>query len=225
MPSSVLIIGASRGLGAEFVKQYQASGFRVIATARKAADVKALTAMGVEAHRLDVTKADHFIALKEAIGRRALDVAVYNAGVYGPNSRVIEPVTAKDFDAVMHANVLGAIHAIAAIGPAVARAKGKLALVSSKMGAKSSMTLHNAVTYRASKAAANAVVKAAANQFAEKGVTTIAFHPGWVRTDMGGSGADISPEESIAGMRAVLSGLSAKDNGKFFNYNGELLAW
>jgi NAD(P)-dependent dehydrogenase (short-subunit alcohol dehydrogenase family) len=229
---TILIIGASRGLGLEFVKQYLAAGDKVIATARKAADVKKLTALGATACQVDVTQADGFVALKALLGRKSVDVAIYNAGVFGPHSAGVDGITKADFDAVMRANVWGAMQAVPAIAPSVARAKGVLAFVSSTMGSIANMSNASAVTYRASKTALNAVMKATAfewgNKADGKGLVAFSFHPGWVKTDMGGTGADIDAQVSITGMRKVIAAAQAdakKFNGGFVDYQGKTLPW
>jgi NAD(P)-dependent dehydrogenase (short-subunit alcohol dehydrogenase family) len=104
-------------------------------------------------------------------------------------------------------------------------ARGKLAVVSSRMGSLSLMTSTASWLYRASKAALNATVRAASLELGPHGVVCIAFHPGWVRTDMGGGSADIDVKTSVEGMRRVLATANDSSNGKFINYNGEQLSW
>jgi NAD(P)-dependent dehydrogenase (short-subunit alcohol dehydrogenase family) len=224
---TVLIIGASRGLGLEFVNQYLADGWKVMATARKASDVKRLAALGATACKVNVTEPADFAALKTLLARKSIDVAIYNAGVFGPRTSGVEAVEKADFDAVMRANVWGAMHATPAVAPAVARAKGKgvFVFVSSTMGSITKMSGPNAVIYRASKSALNAVVKAASLEWGSKGVVSFVIHPGWVKTDMGGQSADIEPSTSIAGMRKVIATTTAKRNGGFFDYTGEAMPW
>jgi NAD(P)-dependent dehydrogenase (short-subunit alcohol dehydrogenase family) len=93
------------------------------------------------------------------------------------------------------------------------------------MGSIGLMSGSGSITYRASKAALNAVVKAASMEWGPQGVICLTFHPGWVKTDMGGANADIEPSVSIAGMRKVIAGASAESNGRFFDYTGKELAW
>ncbi|MBI3715948.1 MAG: SDR family oxidoreductase [Betaproteobacteria bacterium] len=224
MPT-VLILGASRGLGREFVRQYLADGAKVIATARKKSDVAALEKEGVVAFQLDVTRPDDFLALKKSLARRSLDVAIYNAGVTGPRLSGVSAIDKADFNAVMQTNVMGAMHAVPVLAPMLAKAQGKFAFVSSKMGSIGLMSTASSGLYRASKSALNAVMKAASLEWGPQGVTLFAFHPGWVKTDMGGAGADIDVATSIAGMRKVIAGASVKTNGKFINYDGTEFPW
>jgi NAD(P)-dependent dehydrogenase (short-subunit alcohol dehydrogenase family) len=222
---TVLIIGASRGLGFEFAQQYLADGWKVMATARKQVDVKKLEALGASACKLNVTSPADFAALKTMLARKLINVAIYNAGVFGPHTRGVEAISKSDFDMVMHANVWGAMHAIPAIAPSVARGKGVFAFVSSTMGSIAKMGGPNAVVYRASKSALNAVVKAASLEWADKEVVSFVMHPGWVKTDMGGQAADIEKNESVAGMRKVIADAGSKHNGSFFDYTGKVLPW
>jgi NAD(P)-dependent dehydrogenase (short-subunit alcohol dehydrogenase family) len=221
----LLIVGASRGIGLEFVRQYAAAGAQVRATHRRPADAAALTALGAQPLALDVTDTAAIAALGQRLAQGALDVAVINAGVYGPRTQGIEAVTPADFDAVMHTNVLASMHLIPALAPALVAGRGKLAVISSVMGLKSRITQPSGWLYRASKAALNMVVKAASIELGRQGVVCMAFHPGWVRTDMGGAEADIDTAASVAGMRYVIEQASISHNGKFLNYTGEQFDW
>jgi len=152
-------------------------------------------------------------------------VCIYNAGVLGSREGPSVAPSKEVFDQVMHANVFGPMQAIPVVAPALLKAKGKFAFVTSKMGSISEMASSVAPTYRASKAALNAFVKATSIEYGPQGMTSFVMHPGWVKTDMGGSNADIEPSVSIAGMRRVIATATADANGKFFNYDGSEIAW
>lgn len=222
---SVLIIGASRGLGLEFVRQYRADGWLTLGTCRSPEQDALLTSAGATALRLDVRDANSFANLGKALSGTSIDVCIYNAGVLGPQNNGAVPCSKAEFDTVMHTNVLGPLRAIPLVAPALVRTKGTFAFISSRMGSIGLQTTATRVTYRASKAALNAVVKTAAIEWAPQGITCISLHPGWVKTDMGGSDADIDPPTSISGMRTVIAKATAADAGKFFDYTGEELAW
>ncbi|MBL8302849.1 MAG: SDR family NAD(P)-dependent oxidoreductase, partial [Ideonella sp.] len=142
---------------------------------------------------------------------------------YGPRTAGLEPPSAADFDAVMHTNVLGPMRVIPQLADGLAPG-ARLAVISSRMGSIGSRAATGGWLYRASKAAVNSVLKDASLVLAGRAVC-VAFHPGWVRTDMGGAGADIEAEVSVAGMRGVLAGLAAGDNGRFLNHDGSEIPW
>ena len=224
MRPAVLVVGASRGIGLEFVRQYRADGARVLATHRAAADVARLRALGAEPLPLDVLDAGAIAGLGRRLAGERLDVAIFNAGVFGPRTPGVVAPEAEAFDMVMHTNVLAAMRLIPLLAPALAGG-GRLAVLSSRMGSLSLMQSSSGWLYRASKAALNAVLKAASVELGAQGIVCVALHPGWVRTDMGGAGADIDAADSVAGMRRVIAAADAASNGGFFDYGGERLAW
>jgi NAD(P)-dependent dehydrogenase (short-subunit alcohol dehydrogenase family) len=222
---TVLVIGASRGIGLEFVRQYAADGARVIGTVRRDEDAAKLRELGAKPLLLDVLDEAAVGSFGEQLHGERLDVAIVNAGVYGPRTSAIAAPGGLDFDQVMHTNVRAPMQLIPQLLPGLAAAAGKLALVSSRMGSLSLMSSTSGWLYRASKAAANAALRAASLELGPHGIVCIAFHPGWVRTEMGGAGADIDAATSVAGMRRVLAAANASQNGKFLNFNGEQLSW
>jgi len=223
MSSSVLIIGASRGIGLEFVRQYREAGAKVVATARSDAGLATLQALGAKALRLDVADTASASGLAWQIDGEQFDVLILNAGLLGPRLAPLQSPTQADFDAVMHTNVLGPMRVLPQLSDALAPG-AKLALLSSRMGSIGLRSSADSWLYRASKAATNSVMKDASIAFAGR-ATCISFHPGWVQTEMGGAGADIDVQTSVSGMRRVLAGLRPEHNGQFFNYDGSPLAW
>jgi NAD(P)-dependent dehydrogenase (short-subunit alcohol dehydrogenase family) len=217
-----LIIGASRGIGAEFVYQYRSEGWQVTATARSDEALAALRAQGATAIALDVTSAESSSRLAWQLDGAAFDVIVHVAGVLQRSAGLVPPTDA-DFDRTMHANVLAPMRVLPQLVDMLAPG-AKLALISSKMGSMGARASTSSWLYRASKAAANSVLKDLSIEWAGK-ATCVSFHPGWVRTDMGGSGADITAQESVAGMRRVIAGLTPQDNGCFLNYDGSEIPW
>ncbi len=221
--STALIIGASRGIGHELARQYLADGWRVLATARKPEDCASLAALGAEAHQLDITSIEGVAGLGWKLDGEQLEVAILNAGVYGPRHDGFP--SEQDFDSVMHTNVLAAMRLLPIVAPMVATAHGKLAVISSRMGSIGARTSTTGSLYRASKAALNSVLTDTAIAFGSKGATCVALHPGWVRTGMGGAGADLTVEQSAAGLRTTLAGITKADNGRFINYDGTPIPW
>jgi NAD(P)-dependent dehydrogenase (short-subunit alcohol dehydrogenase family) len=219
------VIGASRGIGLEFVQQYVADGEQVIGTARSDGGIAALRAAGAEAMSLDVLDEAAVATFGARLAGRPIDVAIINAGVYGPRVSAVTPPGSAEFDLVMRTNVRAPMQLIAALAEPVASARGRLAVISSRMGSMSLMSSSAGWLYRASKAAVNAAVKAASLDLGPRGIVCVAFHPGWVRTDMGGAAADIDVATSVSGMRRVLASANESHNGKFLNFSGEQLSW
>ncbi|MCB1956131.1 MAG: SDR family NAD(P)-dependent oxidoreductase, partial [Rhodocyclaceae bacterium] len=200
MPRTVLIAGASRGLGLEFVQQYAADGWQVFAGLR--APSEARFPAGTTALPLDVCRTDSIAALQDALPER-LDCVVVCAGAIGNKDSDFATPSADDFDTVMQTNVRGPIALIETLAPRMAPG-GTIAVLSSRMGSIADAESPFALLYRCSKAATNMLVKCASQAFAESGPRVIALHPGWVRTDMGGPQAPLMPPESVAGMRTVI---------------------
>lgn len=220
---NILIIGASRGIGLEFARQYRAAGDRVVATARSDEGLAKLTELGCQAFALDVTDAASVFGLASRINGERFDVAIVNAGVVGPRTTALQTPSEEDFDAVMHTNVLGPMRVIPQLAEALAPG-ARLAVLSSRMGSMSLRTHASSWLYRASKAAVNSVLKDVSLTLAERAIC-VAFHPGWVRTDMGGAGADLPVEQSVSDMRATLAALQPADNGRYLNHDGQPLDW
>ncbi|CDG80711.1 SDR family oxidoreductase [Janthinobacterium agaricidamnosum] len=222
MPTA-LIIGASRGIGNQLARQYLHGGWRVIATARKEEDGAALHELGAEVHLLDVNKLESVAGMGWKLDGEQLDVAILNAGVYGPRHDGFP--SQQDFDLVMHTNVLSALRLLPLIAPLVCAAHGKLAVISSHMGSLSERSNPRGTLYRASKAALNSVLVDTALNFGPKGATCVALHPGWVRTEMGGDGADLSLEQSAIGIRSTLANLAPSAQPAYLNYDGKPIGW
>ena len=220
--SQVLIIGASRGIGLEFVRQYREAGAQVWATARKDEDLARLRGLGATALKLDVGDAASASGLAWQIDGCSFETVVINAGVNARSSGLATPTEAV-FDQVMHTNVLGPMRVIPQLVDVLAPG-ARLAVLSSRMGSIGSRGSNSDWLYRASKSAVNSVLKDASLALAGKAIC-VSFHPGWVRTDMGGSSADIDVGTSVRGMRAVLANAKAEHNGGYFNYDGQPIPW
>ena len=218
MPT-VLIIGASRGIGLEFVRQYAAEGARVIATARDEAGLTRLRALGATAFRVDVADPASVSGLAWQLDGEEIDVALYVAGVWSEGGAT-NPPTQPEFDRVMHANVLGAMQVIPQVAPLVAAARqpGRFAFITSGMAQIGTVLSSDAWLYRVSKAALNMAVAAAQHDYPD--VTLVALCPGWVRTDMGGAQAPLSVEQSVSAMRQTLARLQPAQRGAYLHHDG-----
>jgi NAD(P)-dependent dehydrogenase (short-subunit alcohol dehydrogenase family) len=222
--ATVLITGANRGIGLELARQYAAAGDTVIRTMR--GPDKAGAPVG-EILPLDVTSDASAAGLAEMLKDRPVDLLINNAGVIGPDP-AHQTSTDMDFAGfldALNANVLGPLRVTQALLPNLRAAKGaKVAVISSQMGQQTSKQ-SGFVAYRASKAAVNNVFRSLAIDLAGEGIAVAMLHPGWVRTDMGGVGADLDVSESAAGIRNVLAGLDVATTGRFTTWDGRQLDW
>jgi NAD(P)-dependent dehydrogenase (short-subunit alcohol dehydrogenase family) len=227
MPT-VLITGANRGLGLEFARQYAAAGWRVIATARAPAQATALRALGaaIDMHRLDVADLPAVTALSHTLADETIDVLVANAGISGPRTMRPEAVAADadGWDTTFRVNTMAPLALGGAFHAHVARSEErKMIAISSRLGSIAANGEGGLYAYRSAKAALNAAWHSYAIDHPK--VIAVLLHPGWVRTDMGGAGATLSPEESVTGMRQVIAGLGKSDSGRFYGHDGHPIPW
>lgn len=216
MPTT-LVTGANRGIGLEITRRLAARGDHVIACAR----AHPPTGERLEPVDLDVTDADALTALAAGLEGRGLDLLVCNAGRLIGRGGVDDPAyTAEAFAEVLAVNVTGVFMTIRACLPALRRANGKVAVISSQMGS-TARAKGAAYLYRASKAAATNLAVSLSHELGAEGIAVGAYHPGWVRTDMGGGGAAISIEESAAGLIARFEELNTANAGRLLFYSGE----
>ena len=222
MPT-ILIIGASRGLGLEFVRQYAAEGWRVLATVRDIAQGRPVSEAGAEVYLCDVGDLGSITRLAATLGEVALDIVLHCAGIYGEGQE-FGSVDAARFMEVVRIDALAPLKVAEAL---VGRlGEGKIfAAVSSMMGSVAENSSGGSYAYRAAKAALNMVIKGLAVDLAPRGILTVALSPGWVRTDMGGPNAPLEPPESVAGMRKVRAALTPDDSGRLMHYDGRRLDW
>lgn len=225
MPTA-LVIGASRGIGLETSRQYLEAGWTVYATFRSESDRIMLRDLGAHTLRLDVQSTEDIAGIAWQLDGEHLDVAVVNAGVYGPRTSTIQyPPTAEQFDLVMRTNVLAAMRLVPMLAPLLMPARGTLAFVSSRMGSITEAGASYGMLYRVSKAAVNMLAKLAHVEFGPQGVRVLSLHPGWVRTDMGGPNADVEVRDSVAGMRRVIAEPDRHPGGGFYDWRGQTLGW
>lgn len=219
--ATILIIGASRGIGLELVRQYTEAGERVIATARDDAGCERLQALGAQVLTVDVANPASVSGLAWLLDGEKIDLALYVAGVIRrPNA--LTPPTQQDFDAVMRTNVLGAMQALPQVAPMVADAQGVFAFVSSSMSQIGSVDDSESWLYRTSKAALNMAVASAQHDY--PGAILVTIDPGWVQTEMGGGEAPLTVQESVQGMRSTLAGVTAADKGRLLHHDGRRAA-
>jgi NAD(P)-dependent dehydrogenase (short-subunit alcohol dehydrogenase family) len=221
MPT-VLITGASRGLGREFARQYEAGGWRVIATCR---DPSKYDLEG-EVYPLDVADPDSVAALHKELAGEDIDLLINNAGVYGPRGLDFGNLDYGAWEDVLRTNVLGPMRVAEAFAHHLSQSEKKtMVFISSKVASIADNTSGGSYIYRSSKTALNMAVKSLSLDLSDKGVICLLLHPGWVRTDMGGPSGLIDAATSVAGMREVIDRAGAAESGRFFNYDGSELPW
>lgn len=228
MPT-LFISGASRGIGLELARIYAEAGWTVIAGCRAPDTATALSAMAaggrVIVEKLDVTDDQAVDAVAARHAGHAIDLLINNAGIYGDRDPTLTIGNFDTFRRVMATNAVAPMKLTLALLPNLKLAtSGKVLSISSRMGSIA-LAPGGSYAYRTSKAALNAAMRNLAADLRPMGIACAVAHPGWVRTDMGGSGADISVQESAAGLKAVADRLSITTTGRFFNYDGQEIPW
>jgi NAD(P)-dependent dehydrogenase (short-subunit alcohol dehydrogenase family) len=226
--STILITGAGRGLGLEFARQFAEEGWDVIATVRDPAKGASVARLGksVEIHLLDVSDPEAAKRLARDLKGKPIDVLVCNAGIYGPRGNYFGRTDYAQWDDVLKVNLMGPMAIVEALADNVAASKLKrIVMLSSGMASIADNTSGGAHMYRTSKAALNALAKGLSVDLADRGITVITVSPGWVKTDMGGVGAPLTPKASVDGLRSLIKNVTLFDSGKFFSHDGSELAW
>src|SRR5262245_8017424 len=226
MTRTVLITGANRGLGLEFSQQYAAEGARVLACARRPGEAKPLLDLAaaskgkITVHPLDVASDASVEHLARDIGAEPIDILINNAGVYGGEHQRLGDIDYETWARTLNVNTLGPVRVVEALRANMVKGREKKVIaITSAMG---SNTRHDgaALIYRSSKAALNNAMRGLAIALKTDGIIVVPMHPGWVQTDMGGSSAPLTPKQSIAEMRRMISDLSPSDSGRYLNYDG-----
>lgn len=238
MPS-ILVTGANRGLGLEFVRQYAADGWRVHACCRDpgaSAELREIASAShglVAPHALSVGDPESIHALARELAGQPIDVLLNNAGTYGLKGFAEGGMEAQafgtmDYDGWQHAfaiNTMAPLRMIEAfIGNVAASGQKKIFTVSSSMGSIGDPPGGH-LAYGSTKAAVNFVMSSLAMELRGRGITVMSLHPGWVDTDMGGAAAPLKPEQSIAGLRRVIADASPATSGQFVGWDGNRVAW
>jgi len=222
---TVLITGANRGLGLEFARQYAADGWNVIATARNPDGADELESLPVETLALDVADPASVAALARSLEGRPIDLLINNAGIF-PRVRGIEEIDFDDYGQTLVVNTIGPVRVTRALLPNLRASERKTVVnITSRLGSIALTDNGVFYGYRESKAALNMFSRTLANELKPEGFTVLTVHPGWVRTDMGGENANLSPQESVSGMRAVIAERGPEDTGTYWAFSGEEVPW
>jgi NAD(P)-dependent dehydrogenase (short-subunit alcohol dehydrogenase family) len=227
--SSVLITGASRGLGLEFARQYAADGWQVFATCRHPSAASALDAVArtgsVKTVALDVTSQK---SIEEASRRieQPIDLLINCAGIAGKPDQKMGNADYKNWLEVFDVNTIGPLRVTEAFINQLARGDRKLVVtITSGMGSIGDNNSGGSIAYRSSKAAVNMVMRSAAIDLKPRGIIAVVINPGWVETDMGGADAPLTAAQSVGAMKHLIGSLGPAQSGKFFNYDGREYPW
>lgn len=222
--AAILITGASRGVGLALAQAYAAAGDTVLAAMRNPSDAKDLPD-GCEAITLDVADPVSVAAMAEALQGHPIDVLINNAGVQGTKPQTALETNFDGFAEALAINTIGPLRVTQALLPNLrAATNAKIGIVTSRVGALAVGGTGN-VGYRASKAAANKMTQCLAFELQPEGIAAVAIHPGWVSTEMGGPEGPVTPEQSAAGIKALLDGLTMAESGRFWSYDGSEMPW
>ncbi|NLS13791.1 SDR family oxidoreductase [Vibrio sp. SM6] len=230
MPT-VFITGANRGLGLEFVSQYAQNGWHVLAACRSPQSADALQALAatynsIELIELDVTDEAAIQNVAEHLNGRAIDHLLLNAGVLGEHCATLGEMTQKQWLEVLNVNTVAPALLIQALRNNVIASQEKTIIgISTRVASLADNSSGNMYSYRASKTALNQVLVSAAQNLREHQVKTLAIHPGWVQTDMGGENATFTAEESVRGIIKVASELTLEQSGQFRVFDGAVIPW
>lgn len=230
---TTLITGASRGIGLEFCRQYAADGWRVLACCRlpeKAEELNRLAARYPEliiVHALDVADHVEIERLAQLLAGESIDLLINNAGIYPDSDKGgFGHTDYAEWLLAFRINTMAPLKMAETFAAQIARSKQKtIVTITSMMGSIADNGSGGSYLYRSSKAAVNMVVKSLAIDLKPLGITAVVFHPGWVQTDMGGPNALISTEQSVSGIRKVISKLTPADSGRFLAYDGKEIPW
>ena len=225
-----LVTGANRGIGLEITRQLLKRGEKVIATCRNPSQASALSDLGgelqgeLEIHPLDVTDDEATIALSRKLDGCVIDVLINNAG-YMADDQSVDTMSYKQWMDSFAINAIAPWRVSTEFVSQVALSDQPLIVTLTSQMASLERAASDRVAYRSSKAAANMAMRTLAIEWKSRGIVVCMLHPGWVRTDMGGSSASLGTEESASGLVSVIDGLSMENTGQFLDQNGQSLPW
>ncbi len=225
MAQTCLVTGANRGIGLELARQLAARGDTVVGTARDPEAAVELRGLAARVEELDLANEKSIVGLARRLRDLPIDWLVHNAaiGVAGPAAAEVDP---GEVETHLRVNALGPFRLTQALLPNLRAGAGRLVVaISSGLGSIAENTTGGWVAYRASKAALHQLMRTFAAELARDGLVFVLLSPGWVRTDMGGQDAPLSPEQSVGAMLKVVDRLGPKDSGRFFNERGRRIPW
>lgn len=223
---NALIIGASRGLGLGLVEQLINDGWNVTATVRNPGNVEKLKALGnVNIEQLDLDNVEAIGNLSQKLNTHVFDLVFVNAGIKGPDDQTSGRASLSDIGQLFLTNSVAPITLAQAFVSKIRKGSGVLAFMSSGLGSVASPDAPELALYKASKAALNSMTNTFISQLGEDRPTVLTLHPGWVKTDMGGEGADIDVETSTRGLVGQVKAYAGKGGHYFIDYKGQTIPW
>lgn len=227
---TVLITGANRGIGLEFAKQYYAAGWRVIACCLNPEQATKVRSLSPRSERLLILKLDlseikDIEILASKLSNETIDILINNGGVYSDDLNIddIDPLVWLE---AFKINTIAPVMIAQNLIPQISKGHDKIIInISSDMASINMNKSGGRCIYRTTKSALNAATRCMAINYKSKNISVFAIDPGWVQTDMGGSGALITTEESVKSIRAILKSLTLENSGEFITFNGDKLSW
>ncbi|MEN9597370.1 MAG: hypothetical protein RL236_1804 [Pseudomonadota bacterium] len=230
--ATILITGANRGLGLEFCKQYAKENWNVIACCRNPQNASDLTKLAnqfpsVSILQLDVSDLSQISTLAKTLDGTEIDILLNNAGIYGDESgHGFGSLDYAQWQKNMTVNVFAPVKLTEALLSNLECGKfKKIVAISSLMGSIEDNGSGGSILYRSSKTALNSAMKSIAIDIKPKNIAVLILHPGWVKTDMGGSNASMEISESVVKMRETIANFTHQQSGEFLRYDGEKLPW
>ena len=229
MPS-IMITSANRGLGLEFVRQYAADGWRILAGCRNpdaAYDLQELAGVhAMTVFPMDVTDLSSIRQAAAGLNDEPIDVLLNSAGIIGKPGQRTGNIDYESWAQVLNVNTMGPLRVTEAFVEHVARSERKLVVtITSGLGSIADNTSGGSIPYRTSKAAVNMAMRSVAIDLGPRGIACVLVNPGWVKTDMGGPNAPLTPPQSVAALKRLIAALGLADSGKFLHYDGREYAW
>lgn len=232
---TILITGANRGIGLEFVKQYSENNWRVLACCCQVSDLLNVLAndpnRNIQIFQLNVIDNHNITQLADVLANESIDIFLNNAGILGTSGTrfgdaEFGAVNIGSWIEAFKTNTIAPVMLAQCFVEHIASSQKKIiANMSSNMASIKLCDQGGEYVYRSSKAALNMVTKSMAIDLKSRGIIVVALHPGWVKTDTGGPHAKIEPQESVKGLRSILDSVSLTQSGSFIAYNGHELPW
>jgi NAD(P)-dependent dehydrogenase (short-subunit alcohol dehydrogenase family) len=228
---TILITGANRGIGLELTRQYSEAGWQVLACCRspdKASELQNMDSkQNIDILSLDLHKHDSIQELASQLKNTAIDIMINNAGIVG-NQLTFGDIDHETFSEALKVNTIAPVLVAQSLINQITKGHKKIIVNISSYLASIELNTEDDWAfpiYRISKSALNSATKCMANNLKEKNITVISMDPGWVKTDMGGEDADLTPAESVSGIKKVLEEINLSHTGEFFRYDGSKLPW